>query len=97
MKSLLLYINSSAYTGNKSLGELYQLLAADNFSDTLECLKSLDDLHPAKSSYNIYARSTENVQASFASGLATRLQIFQSEAIRNMTAFDDIDLTAPGK
>ncbi|WP_406534417.1 type IV secretory system conjugative DNA transfer family protein [Methanobrevibacter sp.] len=41
LKSLLLYINSSAYTGNKSLGELYQLLAADNFSDTLECLKSL--------------------------------------------------------
>ena len=97
LKSLLLYINSSAYTGNNSLGELYQLLAAENFSDTLECLKSLDDLHPAKSSYNIYSRSTENVQASFASGLATRLQIFQSETIRNMTAFDDIDLTAPGK
>ncbi len=64
---------------------------------TLECLKNLDERHPAKLSYNIYAQATESVQQSFASGLATRLQIFQSEAIRNMTAFDDIDLTAPGR
>ena len=98
LKALLLYINSDAYTGSKSLGELYKLLASDNFSSsTLECLKNLDERHPAKLSYNIYAQATESVQQSFASGLATRLQIFQSEAIRNMTAFDDIDLTAPGK
>lgn len=98
LKSLLLYINSDAYTGNKSLGELYKLLASDNFAtSTLACLKSLDDSHPAKLSYNIYSQATESVQSSFTSGLATRLQVFQSEAIRNMTAFDDIDLTAPGK
>ena len=98
LKALLLYINSDAYTGSKSLGELYKLLASDDFSSsTLECLKNLDERHPAKLSYNIYAQATESVQQSFASGLATRLQIFQSEAIRNMTAFDDIDLTAPGK
>lgn len=98
LKALLLYINSDAYTGNKSLGELYKLLASDRFaSETLECLKNLPENHPAKLSYNIYAQATESVQQSFASGLATRLQIFQSEAIRNMTAFDDIDLTAPGK
>lgn len=98
LKALLLYINSDAYNGKKSLGELYKLLASDNFSSsTLECLKNLDERHPAKLSYNIYAQATESVQQSFASGLATRLQIFQSEAIRNMTAFDDIDLTAPGK
>lgn len=98
LKALLLYINSDAYNGKKSLGELYKLLASDNFSSsTLECLKNLDERHPAKLSYNIYAQATESVQQSFASGLATRLQIFQSEAIRNMTACDDIDLTAPGK
>lgn len=98
LKALLLYINSDAYTGNKSLGELYKLLASDRFaSETLECLKNLPENHPAKLSYNIYAQATESVQQSFASSLATRLQIFQSEAIRNMTAFDDIDLTAPGK
>lgn len=98
LKALLLYINSDAYTGNKSLGELYKFLASDRFaSETLECLKNLPENHPAKLSYNIYAQATESVQQSFASGLAIRLQIFQSEAIRNMTAFDDIDLTAPGK
>ena len=98
LKALLLYINSDAYNGKKSLGELYKLLASDNFSSsTLECLKNLDERHQAKLSYNIYAKATESVQQSFASGLATRLQIFQSEAIRNMTACDDIDLTAPGK
>ncbi len=98
LKALLLYINSDAYTGNKSLGELYSLLTSENFiTNTLECLKNLPESHPAKLSYNIYAQATESVQASYASGLATRLQIFQSEDIRNMTAFNDIDLTAPGK
>ena len=98
LKSLLLYINSNAYTGNKSLGELYTLLADDKFKErTKKCLENLDESHPAKLSYNIYSQATEEVQASFASGLATRLQIFQSEAIRNMTSFNDIDLTAPGR
>lgn len=32
LKSLLLYINSGAYTGNQSLGELYKLLADDKFT-----------------------------------------------------------------
>ena len=98
LKSLLLYINSNAYTGNKSLGELYTLLADDKFKErTKKCLENLDESHPAKLSYNIYSQATEEVQASFAAGLATRLQIFQSEAIRNMTSFNDIDLTAPGR
>lgn len=98
LKALLLYINSDAYTGDKSLGGLYKLLAASDFTqNTLACLKSLDDNHPAKLPYNIYAQATEAVQQSYASGLATRLQIFQSEEIRNMVAFDGIDLTAPGK
>lgn len=98
LKSLLLYINSSGFTGRKSIGEMYMLLSSNRFKeDTLDVLAGLDESHPAKMPYNIYAQATEQVQASFASGLATRLQIFQSEDIRNMTGYKDIDLTAPGK
>ena len=74
LKALLLYINSDAYTGNKSLGELYKLLASDRFaSETLECLKNLPENHPAKLSYNIYAQTIESIQQTFSSLLSTRL------------------------
>ena len=98
LKALLLYINSASYTGDKSLGAMYKLLASADFgTSTLKTLEELPEDHPAKMSYNIFAQASETVQNSFASGLATRLQIFQSEAIRRMTEQEEIDLTAPGK
>ena len=97
LKSLLLYVNSNVYTGVKSIGAMYNLLASDEFKNTLSNIANLDENHPAKQPYNIYAQATEQVQTAFASGLATRLQIFQSDEIRKMTGHNDIDLTAPGK
>ena len=98
LKALLLYITSPNYESkDKSLGAMYKLLAASDFENTTKLkLEQLPVDHNAKMPFNIFAQSPANVQASFASGLATRLQIFQSEAIRNMTSKDCIDLAAPG-
>lgn len=50
-----------------------------------------------KMSYNIYAQATDVVKQSVVTGLATRLQIFQTKKVRQITDKSDIDLKLPGK
>lgn len=100
LKALLLYMNSPQYTTNdKSIGELYKMLTGDNFKGTLETINQLSEDHPAKIPYNIFAAAPNNVQESFHSGLAIRLQILQSPAIRDMLSGvgNPMELTAPAK
>ena len=52
---------------------------------------------PGRMSYNIYAQATDVVKQSVVTGLATRLQIFQTKKVRQITDKSDIDLTAPRK
>ena len=46
---------------------------------------------PTRLSYNIYAQATDIVKQSVVTGLATRLQIFQTDKIRNITNKDEIN------
>ena len=46
-------------------------------------------------SYNIYAQATDTVKQSVVTGLATRLQIFQTKKVRQITDKSDIDLREP--
>lgn len=52
---------------------------------------------PGRMSYNIYAQATDVVKQSVVTGLATRLQIFQTKKVRQITDKSDIDLKLPGK
>lgn len=52
---------------------------------------------PGRMSYNIYAQATDVVKQSVVTGLATRLQIFQTKKVRQITDKSDIDLRAPGQ
>lgn len=52
---------------------------------------------PGRMSYNIYAQATDVVKQSVVTGLATRLQIFQTKKVRQITDKSDIDLRLPGK
>lgn len=49
-----------------------------------------------KMSYNIYAQASDVVKQSVVIGLATRLQIFQTKKLRQITEKNDIDLELPG-
>lgn len=58
-------------------------------------IKQIDNLFyntsgPTRLSYNIYAQATDIVKQSIVTGLATRLQIFQTDKIRNITNKDEI-------
>lgn len=52
---------------------------------------------PGRMSYNIYAQATDTVKQSVVTGLATRLQIFQTKKVRQITDKSDIDLREPGR
>ena len=90
LKALLLYvINYIKKEEDKSMGFIYDALASGN-------IKQIDKLFydtegPTKLSYNIYAQATDIVKQSVVTGLATRLQIFQTDKIRNITNKDEIN------
>ncbi len=64
-------------------------------------LNSLFDLlpvsHPAKVLYCIYKQASDTVRSGVIIGLGARLQVFQNKLIRQITSYDEIDLTLPGK
>ena len=74
----------------KAVGEigLDDLFNPRNLSDEEKCC-----LTP----YNIFKQSAENVRGGIVLGLGTRIQVFQNEIIKKITAYDDIDLTLPGQ
>ena len=96
LKALLLYvIHYVDKEENKNLGFIYDCLASGN-------IKEIDNLFfdtegPTRLSYNIYAQATDIVKQSIVTGLATRLQIFQTDRIRNITNKDEINFEMIGK
>lgn len=90
LKALLLYvINYVKNEENKNMGFIYDCLASGN-------IKQIDNLFfdtegSTKLAYNIYAQATDIVKQSIVTGLATRLQIFQTDKIRNLTNKDEIN------
>lgn len=63
-------------------------------------LNNLFDLlpitHPAKAPYNIFKQASDTVRSGVIIGLGTRLQVFQNKLIRQITTYNEIDLTRPG-
>ena len=57
----------------------------------------LDNTHPAKAPYALFQQASETVRSGVIIGLGSRLQVFQSELIKKITATDEIDLELPGQ
>ncbi len=53
--------------------------------------------HPAKAPYSLYQRASDSVRSGVISGLGSRLQVFQSDLIKKITAYDEISLELPGQ
>ena len=90
----MLYVIHYEDEENKNLGYIYDQLASGN-------IKQIDNLFfetegPTKLAYNIYAQATDIVKQSIVTGLATRLQIFQTDKIRNITNKDEINFESIG-
>lgn len=82
-------------TKNKNLAYIYDCLASGN-------IKEIDNIFAdtegsTRLSYNIYAQATDIVKQSIVTGLATRLQIFQTDKIRKLTNKDEINFEEIGR
>lgn len=99
LKALVLYIikDDSRQLADKNFGEVYRLLTSSDLSNLEAIFSALPPAHPALQPWNIFNKGAPQVKGNVITGLGSRLQVFQSESIRKLTASIDIDLTEPGK
>lgn len=97
LKALVLYVSNNYPPEKQNIGEVYQLLAMSSEKELNALFDVLPVGHPAKAPYSIFKQSSENVRGGVIIGLGSRLQVFQNQDIRNITAYDEIDLELPGQ
>lgn len=97
LKALVLYVERGYPPEKRNIGEVYQLLSMSSEKELNAIFDVLPVSHPAKAPYSIFKQSSENVRGGVIIGLGSRLQVFQSRDIRNITGYDEIDLELPGK
>ena len=97
LKALVLYVERNYTKERRNIGEVYQLLATSEEKELNALFDVLPIGHPAKAPYSIFKQSGESVRGGVIIGLGSRLQVFQNQDIRNITAYDEIDLELPGK
>jgi len=99
LKALALYVdlNTIYSKSEKNMDTLYSLFTKgeDQDQNLYSLFKSLPHTHKAKMPFELFRQSSEVVRSSVIIGLGSRLQVFQNEIIRAMTATSEIDLTKP--
>ena len=99
LKALVLYVqlDNRIPQERKNLAYVYKLLTDGTLPYIIKEMGDLKVGHPAKAPFNLFAQSSETVQAGIILGLGTRLQVLQNQAVQQLVSFSDIDLTAPGR
>ena len=97
LKALVLYVEQGFPTESKNIGQVYQLLTLSSEKELNSLFDLLPVSHPAKVPYCIYKQASDSVRSGVIIGLGSRLSVFQNKLIRQITAYDEIDLTLPGK
>lgn len=97
LKALVLYVEQSYAEEDRNIGEVYKLLSMSSEAELNALFDKIDFTHPAKAPYSIFKQASESVRGGVIIGLGSRLQVFQNQDIRDITAHDEIDLELPGK
>ena len=97
LKALVLYVDQSFPEQARNMGQVYQLLTMNSEAALNSLFDVLPASHPAKAPYSLFRQASESVRGGVIIGLGSRLQVFQSQLIRDITAKDEIDLELPGQ
>ena len=99
LKSLILYVDLDATRRpeERNLPAVYQMLTQNTEKQLTALFDRLPLDHPARAPYSLFSQSSDTVRAGIVLGLGTRLQVLQSEAVRQITRRSDIDLALPGQ
>lgn len=81
----------------RSLGDVYRLLAHKSINEINSILAQLPPDHPAKGHHGLFLKARENLWGNIAIGLGNRLAIFQNPLVDKITRNHDVDLLLPGK
>ena len=97
LKALVLYVDQGFPPEGKNIGQVYKLLTMNSEKELNSLFDMLPVTHPAKAPYNIFRQASDTVRSGVIIGLGTRLQVFQNKLIRQITSYNEIDLTRPGR
>ncbi|MBO5354078.1 MAG: type IV secretory system conjugative DNA transfer family protein [Lachnospiraceae bacterium] len=97
LKALVLYVDRGFPPEGRNIGQVYKLLTLCTEKELNSLFDMLPISHPAKAPYNIFKQASDTVRSGVIIGLGTRLQVFQNKLIRQITSYDEINLTQPGK
>lgn len=81
----------------RSLGDVYRLLANKSINEINNNLAQLPPEHPAKGHHGLFLKARENLWGNIAIGLGNRLAIFQNQLVDKITRNHDVDLLLPGQ
>lgn len=97
LKAAILFVNTNEIGIKKSLGGIYEWLAANTPESLEEYFFPLPDDHPAKQPFNVYANGDKTVKGNTLSGLLIKMGILANKQVQEVTGTPDIDLALPGK
>ena len=97
LKALVLYVDQTYPEEKKNMGQVYDLLTLQGERTMDHVFRALPNNHPAKAPYALFQQASDTVRSGVIIGLGSRLQVFQSELIKKITATDEIDLELPGQ
>ena len=97
LKALVLYVDKGYPPENQNMGQVYQLITLNSETALNSLFEVLPINHPAKAPYSLFKQASDSVRSGVIIGLGSRLQVFQSELIKKITARDEIDLELPGQ
>lgn len=97
LKALILYVEQGFPDESKNIGQVYRLLTMSSEKELNSLFDLLPVSHPAKVPYCIYKQASDTIRTGVIIGLGSRLQVLQNKLIRQITSYDEIDLTLPGK
>ena len=97
LKALVLYVDKGYPPENRNMGQVYQLITLNSETALNSLFEVLPINHPAKAPYSLFKQAADSVRSGVIIGLGSRLQVFQSELIKKITARDEIDLELLGQ
>lgn len=97
LKALALYVDQGYPAETRNIGQVYRLLTLNSETALNSLFDVLPGTHPAKAPYSLFKQASDTVRSGVIIGLGSRLQVFQSELVKEITAHDEIDLELPGR
>ena len=97
LKALVLFVEQGYPPKSKNIGEVYKLLTLKSEKELNALFEVLPISHPAKAPYYIFKQAADTIRGGIIIGLGSRLQVFQTKLIKEITSHNEINLELPGK